>query len=93
MIAYIGNRHGDREAGETMKALVAEAFLLYAVPQLDGLDSDAIGEIYTALSEQFGDVDEEIGILPRIQALYPFLPPGHWKVHESAQPAEQEQKA
>jgi MoxR-like ATPase len=72
MIGYIGERYTSDEDAVT---LLAEAFLLYAAPQLDGLDPTAIQAIYKALQsdELFGKAAEKKGILKRIADLYPFV--------------------
>ncbi|MEA3335163.1 MAG: CHAT domain-containing protein, partial [Chloroflexota bacterium] len=79
MIQYIRDRYRDRDAAtEDMLALAAEACLLYAVPQLDGLDHKGICAIYQELKERFGESAESKGILGRIKALYPYIPEEDW---------------
>jgi WD40 repeat protein/MoxR-like ATPase len=52
-----------------------EAIVLYVVPQLEGLDDDAVGKIYTYLTETvlhgFED-DEKSFVCERIREMYPF---------------------
>ena len=80
MIAYVGDRYPRRDpAEETMLDVLAEAFLLYAVPQLDGLDRAGIIKIYQELEERFGDAAKATGILARIKALYPYIPDEDWE--------------
>ena len=87
MIKYVADRYPGKGAGENMLDLLGEAFLLYAVPQLDGLDRDGIGEIYTHLSGLFEQAARMKGILARIQVLYPYIPVGNWKEAPAIPPA------
>ena len=70
MIGHVGERYAP---GEDVVALLAEAFLLYAAPQLDGLDPTAIQEIHKWLQKVFGGAAEDKHILKRIADLYPFV--------------------
>lgn len=70
MINYVGERH---QAGAAMGDLLADAFLLFAAPQLDGLDAGAIEDIYAELDGRFGGAGKRARILARIAALYPFI--------------------
>jgi MoxR-like ATPase len=79
MISYVGDRYAGRTAGEPMLNLLAEAFLLYAVPQLDGLDRAGILEIYQDLEERFGAAAQATGMLARIKGLYPYIPDEEWE--------------
>jgi hypothetical protein len=72
MIGHVGERYRTR-GKEDIQSLLAEAFLLYAAPQLDGLDSTAIQEIHRNLNALFGAAAQEKGLLKRIADLYPFV--------------------
>jgi MoxR-like ATPase len=76
MVAYIGDRY-QRDAALAVPvsrlALLGEAFLLYALPQLDGLDRDGIIEIYNEVKHLFEITDAMHPILVRLQSLYPHI--------------------
>jgi MoxR-like ATPase len=72
MIGHVGERYRTR-GKEDIQSLLAEAFLLYAAPQLDGLDPTAIQEIQRDLRALFGAAAQEKGLLKRIADLYPFV--------------------
>ena len=67
---HVGERYRARE-GRCPK-LLAEAFLLYAAPQLDG-QNHTIQDIHTQLKSLFGTAAEEKRLLKRIADLYPFV--------------------
>lgn len=77
MIEYIGDRHAQ-DPPKDLIDLLAESFLLYAVPQLDGLDHDGIIEIYQHLKGFFEERPERDDILERIRALYPHIHLSEW---------------
>ena len=56
-----------------MGDLLADAFLLFAAPQLDGLDAGVIQDIHDELATRFGGAARRTRILARIAALYPFI--------------------
>ena len=87
MIKYVADRCPSKGAGESILDLLGEAFLLYAVPQLDGLDREGISEIYTHLSILFEQAARMKGILARIQVLYPYIPARDWKETPANLPA------
>lgn len=84
MIEYLGDRY-QQEAPTTAPAarddlalrLLAEAFLLYVVPQLDALDYEGIMAIHDHLRDvQFSHAavkTQQEQILKRIQLLYPHI--------------------
>jgi MoxR-like ATPase len=78
MIKYVADRYPRKAAGERMLDLLGEAFLLYAVPQLDGLDHAAITEIYTHLTTIFLSHGAGQSVRARIKSLYPYVPEGDW---------------
>ena len=87
MIEYIDNRYKSSEVSATSTLvalqLLGEAFLLYVVPQLDGLDHDGILKIYHYLDKDvFGELasEDKHYILTRIRALYPHIQPQEWQV-------------
>ena len=67
---------GSREP--ELAALVAEAALLYAVPQLEGLDRDDAVDIHEELLGLFGSTDGA-AISRRLRDLYPQVPRERWK--------------
>lgn len=73
LINYIGNRFPHRAAGETMTDIAAEALLLYAAPQLDGLDYQSIESIYSELATLLKEAAKSSGLLGRIAAFYPTI--------------------
>jgi MoxR-like ATPase len=57
----------------------SEAFALFIVPQLDGLEEKAIREIYTEISKMFaGDLYLE-AVQGRIRELYPYISCSEWE--------------
>lgn len=78
MIKYVADRYPRKAAGERLLDLLGEAFLLYAVPQLDGLDHAAITEIYTHLTTIFLNQGAGRSVRARIKSLYPYVPEGDW---------------
>jgi hypothetical protein len=79
MVSYIGQRFGDDRREEELLPLLGEAFLLYAMPQLDGLDHDAILEVYRHLNELFDKVETKDKILARIRAFYLHIRLKDWE--------------
>ena len=73
MIEYVGERYPRRGAGEGPPDLLAEAFLLYATPQLDGLDPANILTIFGELEQVFAGAVMIEQIRQRIRDLYPFV--------------------
>jgi len=74
MLLYMGDRR-QQTPGKLLE-LFAEAFRLYCIPQLDGLNQEAISEIYLYLKNTlFNDprISEKTKqvILNRVQLLYP----------------------
>jgi MoxR-like ATPase len=81
MIAYIGDRFKSLPPLAPqlrVMELLAEAFLLYVTPQLDGLEQSAIGAIYKLIDNWFGPLAEALGLLPRLRALYPHIRREEW---------------
>ena len=76
MIHYVADRFA--RAGEaSLTSLLEEAFLLYAVPQLDGLNRGPILAVYGALAELFAAAAEG-KLLARVRSLYPHVPHDEW---------------
>ncbi len=82
MLAYVGNRW-SLDNTRSLRALFGEAFLLYSIPQLDGLEQTAISDIYDELAAMFAsDADIVEAIKKRLAGLYPHIasfraaPPG-----------------
>jgi hypothetical protein len=85
MLHYVGDRYPGKGQNETVLHLLGEAFLLYAVPQLDGLDRAGTKKIREFLRGRFGPADITESILGRIQSLYPHI--HDWTISDdSAQP-------
>jgi hypothetical protein len=92
MIRYMARRLRSRGAaipGAADGDLVAlrEAFLLYVVPQLDGLDKLTIHLIYADIARLLWEKGEEVGLPPggepvevlkRIRLLYLHVPDAQW---------------
>lgn len=78
MIRYVRARYAPPGTVDraTIPDLVAEAFLLFAAPQLDGLDAGAIEAIYEELDGLLlrRKSAGRAAVLDRIEALYPFIP-------------------
>ncbi len=86
-VAYIGDRYrksGQRD--EELLKYLGEAFQLYIVPQLDGLDHEGILDVYACVDllfeglAQLGDGGEGLRrvIHRRIELLYPHIQPDDW---------------
>ena len=77
MIYYIGDRYKHATANEQTKEqlpeLLAEAFLLYAVPQFDALDQVEIHGIHDYVGQLLGYAAVNKGVLARIKSLYPHV--------------------
>jgi len=61
---------------------LAEALLLYVVPQFDGLERDPILNIHGQLKDLFQEeacVGERQALLGRIEELFPFIPRQEWQ--------------
>lgn len=71
MIRYVFDRFEQGDMGVGLPDLVGEAFLLYAVPQLDGLDRKALRDVYSYLDRIFDGVSSGSEVLERLRALYP----------------------
>jgi MoxR-like ATPase/transcriptional regulator with XRE-family HTH domain len=77
LVSYMGDRH-KYSANTPLLDLLGEAFLLYAVPQLDGLDRDGIMSVYGRLKQLFAGIKDEERILSRTRLLYPHLSSEDW---------------
>ncbi|MCI0387902.1 MAG: CHAT domain-containing protein [Acidobacteria bacterium] len=81
MIWYVSDRL--RTAPDsTLLGLLCEAFLLYATPQFDGLDREAIKAVHQHLNTLYGQGETTPGLLGRIQSLYPHIPGDEWVATE-----------
>lgn len=81
MIVYIGDRAAQHQQPPLLPELLAEAFLLYAVPQMDGLSREIVTELYCQLKgSTFTGLDVGVKVLDRIEALYPHVPAIDWKI-------------
>lgn len=69
---------GAALTGADLPARLAEAFTLYAVPQLDALDQQAIAEIYAELQALFGAGEAAALMLARVRGLYPHIRREEW---------------
>jgi MoxR-like ATPase len=74
MLSYIGDRCEADADANALQHLLAEAFLLYAAPQLDGLDQTSITGIYEQVRTVFEEAADDLRLLARIRALYPYIP-------------------
>jgi MoxR-like ATPase len=88
MLHYIEDRVSQEQeeqaalqAAEGMPLIefLGEAFLLYAVPQLDGLDKEAVLKIYGQIDAIFNKVNTNSDIQRRIEDLYPHIRGDEWK--------------
>ncbi|MBN2002731.1 MAG: CHAT domain-containing protein [Anaerolineae bacterium] len=70
MIHYVGDRYKHKNDSK-LPDLLGEAFLLYAVPQLDGLDHEEIRKIFEEIHGLLGQTSAHRSIVARIQSLYP----------------------
>jgi MoxR-like ATPase len=78
MLRYIAARYDpSAPVPASVTSLLAEAVLLFAVPQLDGLDRPSIVRIYNHLGTVLGLAAKD-GVLARIGDLYPFI--DDWEV-------------
>ncbi len=88
MLFFIKDRRGDdhvKANGVSDLSLLGEALLLYAVPQLDGLDRQDILDIFKYLDGflKSDDADKaldkvRVSVLDRIKLLYPHIRPDEW---------------
>jgi hypothetical protein len=63
---------------DLLPSRVAEAFMLYALPQLDALDQETISAIYSELRSIFGDSAVAATMFRRIRTLYPHIRQEEW---------------
>lgn len=64
--------------------LLAEAFQLYALPQLDGLDRSSVLAIYRDLGEKiFVGLVGRDKVLKRLRDLYPHVAPQDWETRDT----------
>lgn len=85
MLLFVKDRQGQAN-GASALSLLGEAILLYAVPQLDGLDREDILDIYKYLNGFLTSQPEDKtlakvrgSVLDRIELLYPHIRPDEWK--------------
>jgi hypothetical protein len=75
---YIGDRRIDDDEAD-LCALLCEAFLLYAAPQLDGIERSGIFGVYRYLHDVFATQELIWGALAaRIRSLYPHITDKEW---------------
>lgn len=85
IIRYLGDRyaHANGVVLEPLEVL-GEAFLLHAVPQLDGLEPEGIRDIYNHVGALLGADDiasrHSHTVLVRIRSLYPHLRAHDWEI-------------
>ncbi|NJN18181.1 MAG: CHAT domain-containing protein [Oscillochloris sp.] len=77
MVQHVCARFGATD-DTAVPDLLAEAFMLYAVPQLDALDQAAIVAIYQSLGDTFSDAPGVAYLLARIRVLYPHIRSDEW---------------
>lgn len=80
MIAYVRDRYeGERDAAALLD-IFGEAFIMYALPQLDGLDHDSILAIYAHLDQLTAHLSLTMRstLLRRLRILYPHIPTAEW---------------
>ncbi len=80
MLSYVAERARTSlpDSGEEIVALLAEAFLLYAASQLEGLGQDDLLAIRRHLATVFADPDACAAFDARLRALHPEIPAGAW---------------
>lgn len=81
MIAYVRDRFAQEKQVATLPDIWGEAFIMYALPQLDGLDHDSILAIYRHLHEltaTLSPIMRQI-LLKRLAALYPHIQRKEWE--------------
>lgn len=76
LVQHLGR--GGAAAGRELEERLAIAFTLYAVPQLDALDQEAIGAIYGELRPIFGEGPMAGRLLARLKQLYPHIREDEW---------------
>jgi hypothetical protein len=91
MLAYAGDRYAQVSAQPgaaeaLLPDLICEAFLLFVVPQLDGLDREGILTVYRYANRLFGGASGLTSVLARIRLLYPHVALDDWESHGAEQP-------
>lgn len=81
MIAYLRDRYGAERDAAALPDIFGEAFIMYALPQLDGLDHDTILKIYKFLHQLTTPMStpRQITLLKRLKTLYPHIPTAEWE--------------
>ena len=81
MIAYVRDRFAQEKQVATLPDIWGEAFIMYALPQLDGLDHDSILAIYRHLHELTATLSPIMHqtLLKRLAALYPHIQRKEWE--------------
>ncbi|GAB4279633.1 MAG: hypothetical protein Kow0080_31980 [Candidatus Promineifilaceae bacterium] len=69
MIGYLAQRHA--QAGQMTPDDLCEAFLLYAIPQFDGIEDGKIYEVFMALSALFAEAETAVALRRRLRDLFP----------------------
>ena len=80
MIRYLGARLMQESINSRIEKILPEALSLHIVPQLIGLDPQAIFEIYTQVSAilELSPQQSLANLQSRIRALYPHIRPESW---------------
>ena len=81
MIAYVRDRFAQEKQVITLPDIWGEAFIMYALPQLDGLDHDSILAIYAHLYQLTGSLSPAMRqtLLKRLATLYPHIQRAEWE--------------
>jgi MoxR-like ATPase len=79
VVRYLRHRTDGGQSPIT-RGHLAEALLLYVVPQFDGLERSHILQIHGQLKGLFKECPlEQSALLERVEELFPFIPPDEWE--------------
>lgn len=79
LIRYLGDFYRQQNNATPALNVLADAFLLYILPQLDGLDQDGIFAIYKQVGILFDSSPSKINqVRKRIQSFYLHIRPDDW---------------
>ena len=81
MIAYVRDRYGEEGIAAALPDIFGEAFIMYALPQLDGLDHDSILDVDAHLHDLLAPLSQSMQatLRQRLRLLYPHIHTAEWQ--------------